>query len=136
MKILGECIQTTLRIQPAVLLYCAVSVLTKYAAALLPSREEGMALFGYAFKVLLEWRFVGVVSLMIFSLGLYAFIWQRLIKGTKIAVVYANKSSSILWGQLAAVVLFREHVAWEGLLGLFIIFTGIILVNTSDDKRK
>ena len=95
-----------------------------------------MTLLGYALRMLLEWRFVCIVFLMFFALGLYAFIWQRLIKGAKIAVVYANKSSSILWGQLAAIVLFREHVARGSLLGLFVIIAGIILVNTSGVKGE
>ncbi len=131
-----DCIKTTLRIQPAVLLYCSVSILTKCAAGQLPRREEGMTLLGYALHMLLELRFVGIVFLMFLGLVLYAFIWQRLIKGAKIAVVYANKSSSILWGQLAAIVLFREHVAKGSLLGLFVIIVGIILVNTSGVKGE
>ena len=131
-----DCIKTTLRIQPAVLLYCSVSILTKIAARFLPPREDGMPLSGYALRVLFEWRFLGIVCLIFLALGLYAFIWQRLIKGAKIAVVYANKSSSILWGQLAAVILFGERVAGRSLIGLCIILAGIIMVNASGVRGK
>ena len=131
-----DCIKTTLRIQPAVLLYCSVSILTKIAAKFLPLRDENTSLPGYAMRVFGEWRFLCVVCLIFFALGLYAFIWQRLIKGAKIAVVYANKSSSILWGQLAAVILFGERVALKSMIGLCIILGGIILVNASGVKGK
>ena len=131
-----DCIKTTLRIQPAVLLYCSVSILTKIAARFLPQRDDGMSLLGYAVRAFFEWRFVGIVLLIFLSLALYAFIWQRLIKGAKIAVVYANKSSSILWGQLAAVVLFGERVAMKSMIGLCVIFVGIMLVNASGVKGK
>ena len=131
-----DCIKETLKIQPAVLLYCSVSVLTKCAAILLPKREAGMEIGNYAIRVIMDWRVVGIVLLIFFALGLYAFIWQKLIKNAMIAVVYANKSSSILWGQSAAVVIFGEHVACRNLVGLFIIFAGILLVNSSRGVKQ
>ena len=98
---------------------------------MLPKRAEGTTLWDYALQILLEWRFIGIVCLIFLVMLVYAFIWQRLIKNAQIAVVYANKSSSILWGQLAAVVLFKEHLTWGCVGGLMIIFCGILLVNSS-----
>ena len=126
-----NCFIDILRIQPAVLLLCLSSVLAKYASSQLPKRTEYMPLFEYLKLVIQEWRFTYVVILTFLVLGIYAFIWQRLLKKAKIAVVYASKSSGILWGQLAAVLLFGEQLSQGSFLGLCVIFAGIILVNTS-----
>ena len=79
--------------------------------------------------VLTDWRLLGLVALMFLILGIYAVIWQMLIKNAQIAVVYANKASYLLWAQLAAVFFFGEHITWTNLLGIVIIFSGILLAN-------
>ncbi len=131
-----DCLKTTLKIQPAVLLYCSVSILTKVAAGFLPRHEASESNIGYLLKIAMEWRFLGILVLIFFCLALYAFIWQRLIKNAPIAVVYANKSSSILWGQFAAVVLFGESLRGGNLLGLLVILAGIMLVNSSMIQQR
>lgn len=62
-------------------------------------------------------------------LGVYAVIWQILIKNARIAVIYANKSSYLLWTQLAAVLFFGEYLSWSNIVGICIIFAGIMLSN-------
>ena len=133
---LPNCIKTTLRIQPAVLLFCSVSVLAKVASGFLPKREAGSDVTTYAKALMTDWRLMCIVSLMFCALALYAFIWQRLIKGSRIAVIYANKSSGVLWSQLAAVLLFGERLTWNNLLGIFVIFAGILLANLSAEIKK
>ena len=125
------CIRLTLRIQPAVLLFCSVSILAKVASGFLPKRELGVGLCPYILGMIYEWRLLVVICLMLCALALYAFIWQRLIKNARIAIIYANKSSGILWSQLAAVVIFGERLGWGDILGICVIFTGIMLANSS-----
>ena len=126
-----EYIMTTLRIQPAVLLFCSVSVLAKVASGFLPKRASGTGMAQYMKAILMDWRLVLIVALMFCVLALYAFIWQRLIKGARIAVIYANKSSGVLWSQAAAVCFFRERLSLGNILGICIIFAGILLANMS-----
>ena len=82
-----------------------------------------------------DWRILGLVALMFLVLGTYAVIWQILIKNAQIAVIYANKSSYLLWAQLAAVILFGEHITWCNLAGIIIIFSGILLANGSRNEH-
>lgn len=132
---LPDCIKTTLRIQPAVILFCSVSILAKVASGYLPKYDAKMGVATYAKTILLNWQLLGVVALMFLALALYAFIWQKLIKGARIAVIYANKSSGVLWSQLAALLIFGEHLAWNNLLGIFVIFSGILLANSAAKER-
>ena len=125
----SNALKTTLKIQPAVILFSSVSILAKLASGMLPKgemthEEKLMAIMG-------DWRILGLVALMFLVLGIYAVIWQMLIKNAQIAVIYANKASYLLWAQLAAVLFFGEHITWCNLAGIIIIFSGILLANGS-----
>ena len=124
-----SCLRTTLKIQPAVILFSTVSVLAKLASRMLPARGQATSFWDYAFLILTDYRIVSLVALMFFILGLYAIIWQILIKNAQIAVIYANKSSYILWAQAAAVLFFGERLSGSNMVGICIIFAGIMLSN-------
>ena len=124
-----ETLKTTLKIQPAVILFSSVSILAKLASSRLPKGE--MTLGEKWQAVLSDWHLMGLVVLMFLVLGVYAVIWQLLIKNAQIAVIYANKSSYLLWAQLAAVLFFGEHITWCNLAGIIVIFIGILLANGS-----
>lgn len=124
-----SCLRTTLKIQPAVILFSSVSVLAKLASSMLPARGQAASPWDYAFTVVTDFRIVSLVALMFFILGLYAIIWQILIKNAQIAVIYANKSSYLLWAQAAAVLFFGERLSGANVAGIVIIFAGIMLSN-------
>lgn len=128
-----ESLKTTLKIQPAVILFSSVSILAKLASGRLPKGE--MTLWDKLQAVMSDWRVVGLVALMFLVLGTYAIIWQMLIKNAQIAVIYANKSSYLLWAQLAAVLFFGENITWCNLAGIIIIFAGILLANGSRNEH-
>ena len=130
---LSPVLKTTLKIQPAVILFSSVSILAKLASGMLPKGE--MTLAEKFMAVATDWRILGLVALMFLVLGTYAVIWQILIKNAQIAVIYANKSSYLLWAQLAAVFFFGEHITWCNLAGIIIIFSGILLANGSKNEH-
>jgi drug/metabolite transporter (DMT)-like permease len=130
-----SCLRTTLKIQPAVMLFSSVSVLAKLASGMLPPRGQASSLWDYVVTIVTDFRIVLLVALMFFILGLYAIIWQILIKNAQIAVIYANKSSYLLWAQIAAVLFFGEHLSWSNVVGIAIIFAGIMLSNGAANVR-
>lgn len=122
-KILSD----TIKLQPAVILYSMVSIGSKLASAHIPPWNHGVAAF--IGDCLHDLCLVMIIFMMFMALAVYAFIWQRCIKGMSVLIMYANKSSYILWTQLAAVILFREKVYIHNLIGIAIIFLGIMVVN-------
>ncbi len=122
-------LKTTMKIQPAVILFSSVSIIAKLASRMLPHGH--LTLSEKLLVILSNWKLLGLVVLMFLILGIYAVIWQILIKDAQIAVIYANKSSYLLWAQLAAVFFFGEHITWFNLAGIIIIFSGILLANGS-----
>ena len=65
-------------------------------------------------------------------LGVYAILWQQMIKRFDLSVAYANRSMAILWSLVWAVVFFHERITINNVLGVLIVLAGTVLVNTDE----
>ena len=122
-----DVLKSTLKLQPIVLLYSCVSVCSKLASKEIPLDYDGI--WNFLFLCLTNIRLVVIVASMFVILFIYAIIWQKVIKKIDVSVAYANKSSYIFWTQLAAIFLFKEHITLSNIIGIIIIFCGIMVVN-------
>lgn len=101
-----------------VLLYCALllfsscSVFSKISAAY-PLPSLGFLLF---------------YGLSLGMLGIYAIVWQIVLKHFDLTVAYANRASVTLMGMLWGVLIFHEEISWNMVLGAVIIVVGILVV--------
>ena len=93
------------------LIYACTSIFTKMA-----SRQEMMS-WPY-----LLWM-AGAVGVM----GLYAILWQQVIKRMPISTAYMFKGTSLIFGLLFACLLFGEQISLFNIIGATIIITGIAL---------
>ncbi len=72
------------------------------------------------------------IELMI--LGVYAVLWQQLIKKFDLSVAYANRSVALLWSMLWAFVFFNEDITFFNILGALIVVGGTLIVNGGADE--
>lgn len=93
------------------MLYACVSIFTKLA-----SQQEFMS-WNYMLSL------IGAVSVM----GLYAVLWQQVLKRIELSVAYMFKGTSIIFVVLLAYLLFGEQITWNNILGAVIIVVGIVL---------
>lgn len=121
---------TTLKLQPVIVLYSLVSIGSKLASGHIPGWSGSLAEFVKSCFADV-WLFI-IIGSMFAILFVYAVIWQICIKNIDITVMYANKSSYIFWTQLAAVVIFHERVNICNLIGIVVIFIGIMVVNSNE----
>ena len=68
-----------------------------------------------------------------FVLGMYAILWQQVLKRFPLMVAYANRAIIIPLSMLWGVLLFNERITWNMVLGAAIIIGGIMLVVRSDE---
>ncbi len=73
---------------------------------------------------------------LIMVLGLYAIIWQQIIKHLPLTVAHANKAVSVIWGVVFATALYGEKVSLRQLIGCGIIICGTILYVLVDAKEN
>lgn len=81
----------------------------------------------------LSFWFIFWYSLVILNLGVYAIVWQQIIKCLPLTTAYANKAITIVWGILWGFIFFQEQIKWNMIVGAVIVIVGVILVVTSDD---
>ena len=77
--------------------------------------------------------FIFWYALLILNLGVYAIVWQQIIKHMPLNTAYANKAVTIAWGILWGALFFRETVKWNMIVGALIVIAGVILVVRADE---
>ena len=81
----------------------------------------------------LSFKFIFWYGIVIANLGVYAIVWQQIIKHLPLTTAYANKAVNIAWGILWGAVIFHEQITWNMLLGALIVVIGVVLVVKSDE---
>lgn len=106
-------------LQAVVVVYTLSSVVAKFAT--------GKELFSFSFFL-----FYG---LEIAVLGVYAILWQQMIKKFDLSVAYANRAMALLWSAIWAVVLFHENLSEKQIAGILLVVLGTVIVNTDTQKK-
>lgn len=83
----------------------------------------------------MSFKFILFYGLEVGILGVYAIIWQQVIKKFELSVAYANKAVTLLWALLWSVVLFGETLKLNQVIGILLVIVGIVFLNT-DGKAK
>lgn len=97
------------------MLYACVSIFTKLA-----SQQEFMS-WNYMLCL------IGAVGVM----GLYAMLWQQILKRIELSLAYMFKGTGLIFVMLLAHVLFGEQITWNNVVGAIIIISGIVLFANS-----
>lgn len=103
-------------IQLAVILYTFSGIAGKFAAG----------------QEMLSLPFLMFIGLELFILGCYAIVWQQIIKRFPLSMAYVNRATAIFWSTLWAFLIFGERITWKNILGVIIIFAGIMVVNSDE----
>lgn len=70
--------------------------------------------------------------LMLANCGIYALAWQRVIKKFQLNVAYANRTIYLIWSQVWALLIFKENLSVNNIIGLVIVFIGVLVVVTNE----
>ena len=113
-------VKNILMLQAVVVIYTLSSVVAKLAT--------GKELFSFSFFL-----FYG---LEIAILGVYAILWQQMIKRFDLSIAYANRAMALLWSALWAVLLFHEGLGPKQAAGIVLVILGTVIVNTDTPSKK
>jgi len=71
-------------------------------------------------------------GLSLLMLGIYAIVWQQILKKLPLSVAFSNKGTVIIWGVFWSAVIFKEEITLGMIIGSMIIILGIILMMTGE----
>ncbi len=113
-------LKSILLMQGVVIIYTLAGVMGKMASSF-PFLSAGFILW-YMGEILM--------------LGVYAILWQQIIKRFDLTVAYANRAVALLWSMIWAVLFFKETVTVQNLIGIAIVLAGTFIVNLEANKRE
>lgn len=79
-----------------------------------------------------SFRFIVFYGLEICILGIYALLWQQIIKRIDLSIAYANRSIALLWSMIWAAVFFHETITIQNIIGVLIVLVGTMIVNSDE----
>lgn len=81
----------------------------------------------------LSFKFCLFYGISLLILGVYAILWQQILKKMSLTTAFINKSVTIIWGMLLGVIIFSEKINLNMVIGSIIVLFGIGLVVTSNE---
>ena len=84
----------------------------------------------------MSFKFILFYGLEVVILGVYAILWQQVIKKFELSVAYANKAVTLLWALLWSVLIFHEKLKWNHIVGVVIVIVGIVVLNLSQEENS
>ncbi len=103
-------------LQMVVIIYTMATVVSKFASS----------------KEFMSFAFLALYALEILFLGVYAVLWQQVIKGLAISVAYANRSIALLWSLVWATLFFGESISFQNLIGVLVVIIGTVVINSDE----
>lgn len=84
----------------------------------------------------MSFGFIAFYAGVILALGVYALIWQQVLRKIPLTNAFVNKSALLVWSLIWGVTLFDETVTIQKVIGLIIVFCGVFLVISGSKKEK
>lgn len=106
-------------LQGVIVIYTISSVMSKEASASNGNLRRFLFFFGMEFVLL----------------GVYALLWQQMIKRFELSVAYANRSMAVVWSMVWAVVFFHDTITLQNIIGVLFVVAGTIIINTDKEER-
>lgn len=106
--------------QGVIVLYTVSSVMSKEASASGDNLLRFLFFFGMEFVIL----------------GVYAVLWQQMIKRFELSVAYANRSMAVVWSMVWAVVFFHDTITVQNVLGVVLVVAGTWIINTETKEDQ
>ncbi len=68
-------------------------------------------------------------------LGVYAILWQQVIKKFQLSIAYANKAVTLLWSMLWNFIIFSLGITPGKVAGVLLVMVGVIVMNMGEGKN-
>lgn len=102
-----------------------IAVYFIYALSVLFSKMAGLqdSNMGFIFYYLISLGFMGI----------YAILWQLVLKKIDLSKAYPFKCFTILFALIFGFIIWHEPITLKMIIGIILIFSGVILVGAQDE---
>lgn len=122
-----------LMLQIVFLIYSFTSLSQKMASSFLPKNAGSTQ---ELLQQLLNWKLILSAGLVVLLLGIYALLWQQVIKRFELSVAYANKAITLFWALIWGIFIFHEEITVGKVAGILLVMIGIYVLNTGNGAER
>lgn len=72
---------------------------------------------------------------VIIVLGIYAFLWQQVLKKISLSVAMSNKPITLIFTNMWAYIFWGEMISIKNIVGIIIVLFGIFIVVRSENEK-
>ena len=72
--------------------------------------------------------YIGCLGGVVIVLGIYAVLWQMVLKRVPLNHAYLFRSLGVVFGLAIAYLAFHESISWQNLLGAAIVLCGLLIL--------
>lgn len=87
-------------------------------------------------KQFMSWDWILFYGIVIVLLGIYAILWQQILKKINLNIAYANKAVTVIWGTIFGIAIFHETITWNNIVGGLIVLVGVVIMVIGGDKEN
>lgn len=80
--------------------------------------------------------FILLYGVDVLVLGIYALLWQQVIKRFELSIAYANKAVTLLWALVWGIFLFHETITLWKIAGILLVMLGIFILNSREEEQR
>lgn len=80
-------------------------------------------------------KFIMYYGAVILFLGIYAVVWQQILKKLPLVMAYMNKAVTVIWGMIWGAIFFNESITINKVIGCIIIVIGVCLIVSKKEKK-
>lgn len=73
--------------------------------------------------------------LSLICLGVYAIVWQQILKNMSLSTAFSNKGITLVWGLVLGAIFFKENITIGKVIGAIIVIIGIIILMKNENKK-
>jgi drug/metabolite transporter (DMT)-like permease len=81
-------------------------------------------------------KFIFWFGMEFIVLGIYAVLWQQMIKRFDLSVAYANRSMAVVWSMIWAIVFFHDTITLNNIIGVCLVVVGTLIINGEGVQTK
>ena len=82
---------------------------------------------------IMSWQYILCFVAIIAIMGIYAILWQQVLKKVQLSVAMANRPVTLVFASMWAVLLFGEKMSALFLVGFVLIVAGLLIIGTQND---
>lgn len=80
------------------------------------------------------WHTLFFYGLSLCMLGIYAIIWQQILKRMELTVAFSNKGITVIWGIIFGSIFFHEKITIGMIIGCMLVIAGIVFMMKEKEK--